>query len=156
MRQAIDAVLLSFIGRVNQAVFSVSRGRVVLYRFHGRTSVFLTLTGPDAPLGEKVPVGHLPDGDDCIVLAAEHETGVLTALGNATSATAEFGYEDVPVDLVMLTDDGERAALLERLLKRASIHERHEVMRRREVPVARVTPHYRPESDHAVAVIRVP
>ena len=36
MRQAIDTVLLSVIGSVNRAVFSVSRGRVVLYRFRGR------------------------------------------------------------------------------------------------------------------------
>ena len=69
MRQAIDTALLSIIGCVNQAVFSASRGRVVLYRFHGMPCVLLTVTGPAAPVGETAVVGYLPDGDDYIVLA---------------------------------------------------------------------------------------
>ncbi len=151
MRQAIDTALLSIIGCVNQAVFSASRGRVVLYRFRGRPGVLLTITGPAAPVGETAGVGYLPDGDDYIVLAVEAETSLLTALRTATAATAELANQQIPVDITMLTDDTQRAALLNRLLKHASMDERHEVTRRREVPIARLTPHYKPASDGSVA-----
>jgi hypothetical protein len=55
VRQAIDTALLSIIGCVNQAVFSASRGRVVLYRFHGMPCVLLTVTGPAAPVWPPPP-----------------------------------------------------------------------------------------------------
>jgi hypothetical protein len=153
MRQAIDTALLFIIGCVNQAVYSVSRGRVVLYHFRGTPGVFLTITGPAAPVGETMGMDYLRDGDDYIVLAAETETSLSAALRNATAAIAELGnHQQIPVDITMLTDDTERAALLNRLLKHASIDERHEVMRRREVPIARVTLHYKPASDGSVAV----
>lgn len=151
MRQAIDTALLSIIGCVNQAVFSASRGRVVLYRFRGRPGVLLTITGPAAPVGETAGVAYLPDGDDYIVLAVEAETSLLTALRTATAATAELANQQIPVDITTLTDDTQRAALLNRLLKHASMDERHEVTRRREVPIARLTPHYKPASDGSVA-----
>jgi hypothetical protein len=146
VRQAIDTVLLSIIGCVNQAVFSASRGRVVLYRFHGLPCVLLTVTGPAAPVGETAVVGYLPDGDDYIVLAAEAETSLLTALRTATAATAERANQQIPVDITMLAGEAQRAALLNRLLKHASIDERHKVTRRREFPIARLTPHYKPTS----------
>lgn len=151
MRQAIDTALLSIIGCVNQAVFSASRGRVVLYRFHGMPCVLLTVTGPAAPVGETAVVGYLPDGDDYIVLAAEAETSLFTALRTATAATAERANQQIPVDVTMLTGEAQRAALLNRLLKHASIDERHRVTRRREVPIARLTPHYKPTSIGSVA-----
>jgi len=151
VRQAIDTALLSIIGCVNQAVFSASRGRVVLYRFRGRPGVLLTITGPAAPVGETAGVAYLPDGDDYIVLAVEAETSLLTALRTATAATAELANQQIPVDITTLTDDTQRAALLNRLLKHASMDERHEVTRRREVPIARLTPHYKPASDGSVA-----
>jgi hypothetical protein len=151
VRQAIDTALLSIIGCVNQAVFSASRGRVVLYRFHGMPCVLLTVTGPAAPVGETAVVGYLPDGDDYIVLAAEAETSLFTALRTATAATAERANQQIPVDVTMLTGEAQRAALLNRLLKHASIDERHRVTRRREVPIARLTPHYKPTSIGSVA-----
>jgi hypothetical protein len=158
VRQAIDTALLSIIGRVNQSVHSASRGRVLLYRFHGRSGVLLTITGPAAPIDETVCVAYLPDGDDYIVLAAEAETSLLTALRTATAATAELANQQIPVDITMLTDDTQRAALLDRLLKRASIDERHQVTLRREAPIARLKPHYKPASDGPVALsgIRLP
>lgn len=151
MRHAIDTALLSIIGCVNQAVFSASRGRVVLYRFHGMPCVLLTVTGPAAPVGETAVVGYLPDGDDYIVLAAEAETSLLAALCTATAATAERANQQIPVDITMLTGEAQRAALLNRLLKHASINERHRVTRRREVPIARLTPHYKPTAAGSVA-----
>jgi hypothetical protein len=151
VRQAIDTALLSIIGCVNQAVFSASRGRVVLYRFHGMPCVLLTVTGPAAPVGETAVAGYLPDGDDYIVLAAEAETSLFTALRTATAATAERANQQIPVDVTMLTGEAQRAALLNRLLKHASIDERHRVTRRREVPIARLTPHYKPTSIGSVA-----
>jgi hypothetical protein len=151
VRQAINMALLSIIGCVNQAVFSASRGRVLLYRFRGRPGVLLTITGPAAPVGETAGVGYLPDGDDYIVLAAEGEASLLTALRTATAASAERANQQIPVDITMLTDETQRAALLNRLLKHASIDERCEVTRRREVPIARLTPHYKPASDGSVA-----
>jgi hypothetical protein len=151
VRQAIYTALLSIIGCVNQAVFSASRGRVVLYRFGGMRCVLLTVTGPAAPVGETVVVGYLPDGDDYIVLAAETETSLPAALRTAASATAELANQQIPVDITVLTDDTERAALLNRLLKHASIYERREVTRLCEVPIARLTPHYKPASDGSVA-----
>lgn len=89
-------------------------------------------------------MGHLPDGGDYVVLTAETEAGLPAALRAATAVTVELARQQLPVDITMLTDDADRAALLKRLLKRASIDERHAVMRRREVPVARLTSHYRP------------
>jgi hypothetical protein len=151
VRQAIDTALLSIIGCVNQAVFSASRGRMVLYRFHGMPCVLLTITGPAAPVGETVVVGYLPDGDDYIVLAAEAETSLPTALRTATAATAERTNQQIPVDITMLTGEAQRAALFNRLLKHASIDERHKVTRRREVPIARLTPHDKPTSAGSVA-----
>jgi hypothetical protein len=152
VRQTIDTVLLSVIGCVNKTVFSASRGRVVLYRFRGRPCLRLTVTGPDAPLGQPLVAGYLPDGDDYVVLAAETETGLPAAL--CTAATAEVTRQQVPVDITMLTDDTDRATLLNRLLKRASIDERHAVTRRREVPIARLTPHYKP-ADTARAFVSI-
>ena len=151
MRHAIDTALLFIIGCVNRAVYSASRGRVVPYRIHGTSGVLLTITGPAAPAGQTMIVAYLPDGDDYIVLATEAETSLATALHTATAATAELTNQQIPVDITMLTDDTERAALLKQLLKGASIDERHEVTRRREVPIARLTPHYKPTSDGSVA-----
>jgi hypothetical protein len=158
VRQAIDTALLFIIGCANKTVYSASRGRVVLYRFRGSRGVLLTVTGPAAPVGETVVVGYLPDGDDYIVLAAETETSLRTVLRTAASATAELANQQVPVDITVLTDDAERAALLNRLLKHASMYERHEVVRLCEVPIARLAPHYKPASDGSVAVsgIRFP
>jgi hypothetical protein len=154
VRQAIDKGLLSIIGCVNQAVFSASRHRVILYRFHGRPGVRLTITGPAVPVGQTLFVGYLPDGDDYIALAAKHDTALPTALRTATAATAELPRQQIPVDITMLPDDTERAALLNRLLKHASINERYEVTRRREVPIARLTPRYKP-SDRSVAFVEI-
>ena len=164
MRHAIDEVLLSIIGWVNQAVFSATRGRVVLYRFHGRGGggrpmVVLTISGPGAPVGQTLHVGFLPDGDDYVVLApAETDFGLATALRIATAVTVELGPDQqIPADVTMLTDYTERASLFKRLLKQASIEERYEVTRRREVPIARLTPHYKPasESNRVFGWIRV-
>ncbi|MER6004913.1 hypothetical protein ABT120_40630 [Nonomuraea angiospora] len=82
MRQAIDTALLSLLGWVNQAMFRVSGGRVVLYRF-GMRCVLLTITGPGAPVSQTLVVGYLPDGDDQIVLATEADAGLPTALSVA-------------------------------------------------------------------------
>nr|WP_236003243.1 hypothetical protein [Nonomuraea antri] len=139
MRQAIDTALLSVIGFVNQAVFVVSRGRVVLHRFHGIPEALLTTTGPAVTIEEPLIVGYLPDGGDYIVLDTEAETTISTALRTATAAT--LFDQQIPVDITLLTDPTERAALLNRILKQASIYERHEVTRHHQVPIARLTPH---------------
>ncbi|MFI9552474.1 hypothetical protein [Nonomuraea endophytica] len=154
MRQAIDAALLSIIGYVNQAVFAVSRGGVVLYRFHGTPGVLLTITGPAAPVGETMMVGYLPDGDDYIVLATEAETKISAALRTATAAT--LSDQEIPVDITMLTDATERTALLNRLLKRASLYERHDTRKHHQVPIARLTPHYRPTPRSSAASPELP
>ena len=94
MRQAVEAAFLSVIGYVNRAVFFVSRGRVVPYRFHGTSCVFLNLTGPATPAGQTVRAGYLPDGADYVILAAEADDGLTTALRAATSATIELAWAD--------------------------------------------------------------
>ncbi|MFI0349500.1 hypothetical protein [Actinomadura sp. 9N407] len=144
MRQAVDMATLTVIGWVNKAVFSASRGRVVLYRFHGISAVLLTITGPSTPLGDTVMAGFLADGDDLIVvdsevIDSEAGTGLSVKLRASTSVTAEIMGKDVPVDVTVLTHDPERAALLERLLKRSSIQERHRIRRGGEIPIARLT-----------------
>ena len=96
-------------------------------------------------------MGYLPDGADYIVLAAEPETSLFAALRTVTVATAEPPSRQILVDVTMLTGETQRAALLNRLLKRASIDERHDVTRRREFPIARLTPHYKPTSVGSVA-----
>jgi hypothetical protein len=56
VRQVATRASLFMIGCVNQAVFAVSRGQVVLYRFHGQSGVSLTMTGPAAPVAERYEV----------------------------------------------------------------------------------------------------
>jgi hypothetical protein len=125
--------------------------QMVLCPFRGRDGVLLTVTGPAAPTSETLIVGYLPDGDDYIILAAQSETGLPTALRTATSTTAELANQQISVDIAMLTNDTDRAALLNRLLKHVSIDERHEMTRHREVPIARLTPHYKPASNGSLA-----
>jgi hypothetical protein len=151
VRQVVDTALVFIIGCVNRAVYAASRGRVVLYRFHGMPGALLTITGPAAPVAQTLVVGYLPDGDDYIVLAARGNTGLVTALRTATAATVELAGRQVPVTITMLINDTERGALLNRLLKHASIEERHAVTRLREVPIARMTLHHKPALDHSVA-----
>lgn len=140
MGQAIDTALVLIIGCVNQMVFSASRGRVVLYRFRGRPTVRLTMTRPGAPHGETVSVGYLADGDDYIVLGTEAQGGLLTALRTATVVSAEIDSRQIPVGITIVTDEAARADLINRLFNHASIDERHDVTRRREVALARLTP----------------
>jgi hypothetical protein len=152
MRHAVDTVLLWVIGRLNQAVFWASRHRVLLYRFHGKPGVLVTITGPGIPQGTTVVVGYLPDGDDYVVLASDAEIGELAAIRTATAATAELAPgQHVAVDITILTNDAERSAILDRLLRHASLNERHEIVRRREFPIARLTPHESPASDTSIA-----
>jgi hypothetical protein len=154
VRQAMDTALLSIIGFVNQMVFTVSKGRVVLYRFQGAPGVLLTVTGSAASLGGTVIVHHFTDGDDYIVLAAEAETRLLAALRTATAVT--LTDEEVPADIIMLTSETERAALLKSILKHISIYARHEVRQRRQVPIARLAPHCRPALRSSLGSIRFP
>ncbi|MFI6392389.1 hypothetical protein ACIBHY_33955 [Nonomuraea sp. NPDC050547] len=154
MRQAIDTALLSIIGYANQAVFAISRGHVVLYRFHGLPGALLTVTGQDEHVGETMMVGYLPDGDEYIVLATEAETAISAALQTATAAT--LFDQQVPVDITMLTDATERTAALKRVLKQASLSERHEATKHHEIPIARLTPHDQPTPRSPVAIARLP
>ncbi|MEV0623148.1 hypothetical protein AB0I81_58220 [Nonomuraea sp. NPDC050404] len=160
MRHAIDTALLSLIGYVNKAVFTVSGGRVRVYRFHGRPVVLLDVTGPTAPVGEIVMVSYLPDGDDYVVVEAEGENRIAAALRTATAATLFDEQtppgQQIPVDISMLTDATERTALLGRLLKGASLSLRHEVRKRREGPIARLTPHSKPTPRDSVARVEFP
>jgi hypothetical protein len=147
VRHFLEGVLLTMIGGVNHAVCRVSRGSVVLYRFHGRSVVWLMVVGPDSP-PDPIGVGYLPDGDDYIVMARDAELGKLAALRTAATVTAGIAPEqqDIPADITMLTDEAERAALLDRLLERASMSERYDLIEARELPVARLTLHGRPEA----------
>jgi hypothetical protein len=43
-----------------------------------------------------------------------------------------------------VTGDSERVVLLQRLLQQVSLHERHEVIRLRRMPVARLRLHHQP------------
>jgi hypothetical protein len=146
VRQAVEAAFLSIIGYVNRAVFFASRGRVVPYRFHGTSAAHLTITGAATPAGQTVGVAYLPDGADYVVLAAETDDRLATALRAATAATIELAGQDIPVDIVVLPRDSERVVLLRRLLQQVSIHERHEVIRLRQMPFARLRLHHQPAS----------
>ena len=53
---------------------------MVLYRFHGRPSVRLAVTGPAEPVGQTLVTGYLPDGDEYIVLAAKTDAGLPATL----------------------------------------------------------------------------
>ena len=152
MRQAVEAAFLHLIGYVNQAVYFASRGRVVPYRFHGTSAAHLTITGPATPAGQILSVSYLPDGADYVVVAAETDDRLATALRAATSATIELAVQRIPVDIVILPRDSERAILLKRLLQQVSIHERHEVTRLRRVPIARLRLHHQPASGGSVAI----
>ncbi len=147
MRQSAEAAFLHLIGYVNRAVFFASRGRVVPYRFQGTRATHLTITGAAATAGQTVGVTYLPDGADYVVLAAGTDDRLAITLRAATSATIELAGQDIPADIVVLPRDSERVVLLQRLLQQVSIHERHEVMRLRRVPVARLSLHYHPAGD---------
>jgi hypothetical protein len=149
VRHTVEEAFLSLIGYVNRAVFFASRGRVVPYRFHGTSAVLVTITGPATPAGQTVSVSYLPDGADYVVLA---DDGLATALRAATSATIEKAGQAIPVDVVMLPRDSGQAVLLQRLLEQVSIHERHELIRHGQVPLARLRLHYQPAPGSAVAV----
>jgi hypothetical protein len=146
VRQAVEAAFLSIIGYVNRAVFFASRGRVVPYRFHGTSAAHLTITGAAAPAGQILSISYLPDGADFVVLAAATDDRLATALRAATAATIELAGQDIPVDIVVLPRDSERVVLLRRLLQQVSIHERHEVIRLRQMPFARLRLHHQPAS----------
>ena len=60
----------------------------------------------------------------------------------------------VPSSRRSLTDETERAVLLRRMLKHASVDERHDVTRRREVPIARLRLHHAPTSGSWVGITR--
>ena len=94
MRHAVEEAFLGLIGYVNRAVFFASRGRMVPYRFRGTSAVLLTITGPATPAGETVSVSYLPDGADYVVLSAETDDGLATALRAATAATIELASQD--------------------------------------------------------------
>jgi hypothetical protein len=146
VRQAVEAAFLHLIGYVNQAVFFASRGRVVPYRFHGTRAVHLTVTGPATPAGQILSVSYLPDGADYVVLAAATDDRLATALRAATAAKIQLAGQDIPVDIVVLPRDSERVVLLQQLVQQVSIHERHEVIRLRRMPVARLRLHHQPAS----------
>jgi hypothetical protein len=152
VRYAVEEAFLSIIGYVNRAVFFASRGRMVPYRFHGTNAVILTITGPATPAGETLSVSCLRDGADHVVLSSATDDRLVTALRVVTAATIELPGQDIPVDIVMLPRDTERAVLLQRLLQQVSIHERHEVIGHGQVPVARLRPHYQPAPGDSVAI----
>lgn len=128
--------MLFLIGLVNRAVFAVTRGRVVLYRFGGMPGVMVEL----APHGGPDIVASFQDDEDHVLLAEDGDGGALVeSLRSATSARAEVGGRWYPVGIVVVDDGSERERLLERLLGQASIDERYEIKRRRAVPVARLT-----------------
>ncbi|MBV9794647.1 MAG: hypothetical protein JO016_11985 [Actinobacteria bacterium] len=146
MRQVARRVWLFTVGCVNQGVFSISRGRVMLYRFHGTSGVSLTVAGATAI------VSCLPDGDDYVVLDAGHR--LVATLAAATTATIEVAGQQVPVDVTVLAGRTGQTVLLKRLLKHVSLYERDQVSRGRLVPVARLRPHYKPAAGDPVAVSR--
>ena len=150
MRQILDKALVTIFGCLNRVVYAASLGRAVVYRFHGLPGELLTITGPATPAGDTVMACCFPDGDDYIVMAGESETRLSAALRTATAVS--LFDQQIPADIVLLTDDTERTALLNRL----SFYERYEVTRSREVPIARLTPHHRPEPRRSQAVSRIP
>ncbi|WP_131738569.1 hypothetical protein [Actinomadura roseirufa] len=153
MRGILDEVILGAIGQVNRLVFGVSRGRVLLYRFYGVPGILLTVTTPDDPIGNRVNASCLPDDDSYLVLAHPiHRAELSALLDTGTAVEAARGPDEtaVPVDLDRLTDTAERAAVLKRVLGRASMQERAEIRRHGLTPVARLRLHRPfPEAGHS-------
>ncbi|HEU5032762.1 MAG TPA: hypothetical protein VFV01_48125 [Spirillospora sp.] len=148
----MDRALLFMIGMVNRTVFAATRGRVVLYRFGGMPGVTVELE----PHGEPGIIASFRDGGDHVLLADDADGALVESLRSATSAKVEAGGRRYPAGIVVVEDAGERERLLKRMLEQASISERHEVKRRRMVPVARLTPRGAPEaSAEAVSGLRI-
>ncbi|WP_068923644.1 hypothetical protein [Planobispora rosea] len=103
---------MHLIGVVNQTVFQLTRGRVVLYRFH-------VLAAPDE-------AGR--PGWTVTLLTAEPADIVTVETGNHS-----FGAE------VTRLGAADSIAMMDRLLRPLSLGERHAVRRQRLVPVARLT-----------------
>ncbi|MBO2456159.1 hypothetical protein [Actinomadura violacea] len=126
------------IGLVNRAVFAVTRGRVVLYRFGGGMPGVMVGLAPD---GKPDIITAFRDGDDHVLVADGGDGGALVeSLRSATSARIEVGGRWYPVAIVMIERESERERLRKRMFAQASIHERYEAKRRGAVPVARLTP----------------
>jgi len=159
MRRILDEAILSAIGQVNRLVFGLSRGRVILYRFHGVPAILLTITTPAEPLGRMVGAACLPDDDGYLILARPLQEAELSALMNSSTAVeAARGPDEttVPADLNRLTDPAERSALLKRVLSRASMDERAEVRRLELTPIARLRLHRPfPETGHSAYAVAI-
>lgn len=157
MRRFLDGAVVSAIGQVNRLVFGLSRGGVVLYRFHGIPGIVLTVTTPAEPLGTTVTASCLPDGDFYLVLAHPLEEPELCGLLDSSTGVEAGrgpGETTVPTDLERLADPVERATVLKRALSRASLGERAEVQRLGLAPVARLRPHQRlPETGHSSCAV---
>lgn len=152
MRHVVDSVLIKIIGWVNRLVFVLSRGRVVLYRSFGFPGRVLTIVGPQDDSGRALIVSCLPDDDDYIIMVGEQEDASLReALGTCATASMEVGNHWVPVDVSMLGDQSERSDLLNQLMRKASISERHEVVRHHLLPLARIRLRTPPPNDVSIA-----
>jgi hypothetical protein len=149
-----ETVLVHLIGVVNQAVFQLTRGRVVLYRFHGSPALLVTVTGSKTPRLRTETVPCLRDGDDYIVLAAPDEAdrpgwaATLLAVEPADIITVETGSRSFDAEVTRL-GAADSAAMMDRLLQPLSLGERHTVRHQRLVPVARLT--IAPPPDAAIA-----
>jgi hypothetical protein len=140
VRHVVDSVLITIIGQVNRFVFVLTGGRVVLYRSFGFPGKLLNIVGPqDGAAGRALVVSCLPDADDYIIMVREQEDASLyKALDACVAASVEFGNDWVPVDVTMLSDQRDRSVLLNRLLRKVSISERHQIVRHCMVPIARI------------------
>ncbi|QKG23084.1 hypothetical protein [Actinomadura verrucosospora] len=129
--------MLFVIGLVNRALFAVTRGRVVLYRFGGTPGVMVEL----APDGKPGIIAAFRDGDDHVLVADGGNGGALVESSrSATSARIEIGGRWYPAGIVMVEGESERERLLKRMFAQASLHGRYEAKRRGAIPVARLTP----------------
>jgi hypothetical protein len=149
MRRVVDSVLIKIFGQINRLAFTVSRGRVIFYRSFGFPGRVLTVVGPQGGSGTSLLVSCLPYQAGYIVMVGDKEEAVLReALSTCVTASMEFGDDWIPVDVSVLSDqDEQRSILLKQLLRNASISERHEVVQRHLVPLARISFRNRPAND---------
>ncbi|WP_433423599.1 hypothetical protein ACQP1V_16140 [Microtetraspora malaysiensis] len=137
-------LVVTVVGALNRFVFSLTRGRILLYKFTGMPSVTLMIARPEMGHAERAVLSCLPDGETHVVLRHERRMHPADALltGSGISIFIDADIDAWPVVASPVGENPDK--LLARLLENESFIRRCEVRASRLVPFARLKPDSRP------------
>ncbi|GIH73506.1 hypothetical protein Mth01_57590 [Sphaerimonospora thailandensis] len=133
-------LVVTVVGALNRLVFSLTRGRIVLYKFTGMPAVTLMIAGPEVGYAERAVLPCLPDGEMHVVLKYERDTPpeYVQLMGRGVSVFIDAGADASPVVASPVRENPDE--LLAHLLENVSFLRRCEVRASRMVPFARLEP----------------